>query len=147
MRDDDYCGGWGGGATCTKERACAILVPTAKVVSSSLRSPSDLTYLWNVCPVEGLLLCDGNCVNVVHRKVFWLRDPWHVRLVVPFEILIRVYRLKFSAGIIRSVAGPRRRPLTAKMRSKFLAAALLGHTLQSVPSILRILPLQVEVRS
>jgi len=27
------------------------------------------------------LLCDGNCVNVVHRKVFWLRDPWHVRLV------------------------------------------------------------------
>jgi len=43
MMDENYSGGWGGGASCTKVRARVIFVPNVNFVSSSLRSSSKLT--------------------------------------------------------------------------------------------------------
>jgi len=43
MKGEDY-GGWGGGASCTKVRACAVFATCDYVASSSLRSSLCLTY-------------------------------------------------------------------------------------------------------
>jgi len=43
MMGENYSGGWGGGASCMKVQACAVFVPNANVISSSLRSSSGLT--------------------------------------------------------------------------------------------------------
>ena len=44
MRDYIYCGGYGGGASFTEVQELVAFVPSSDVVSSSLRSSSDLTY-------------------------------------------------------------------------------------------------------
>jgi len=52
MRDDNYCGDHGGGASCTEARARAAFVPISYNVSLSHRSSSDLTFHDHfVCPV------------------------------------------------------------------------------------------------
>ena len=42
IRDESYCGGWGGGG-CTEVQVCVVFVARDGVVSLSLRSLSNLT--------------------------------------------------------------------------------------------------------
>jgi len=52
MRDENCCGGNGGGASCTDVRASVVFAACGGVFSSSLRSSSNLTF--SVLAIEGV---------------------------------------------------------------------------------------------
>jgi len=58
MRDENCCGGYGGGASCTEVRARMVFVPIANVVGSSLRSSSDLTFFFFTPSSAGAIAVD-----------------------------------------------------------------------------------------
>ena len=60
MNGEDYCGGWGGGASCTKVQARAIFAACDYVISSSLCSSLRLTSAASsstFVPTSTLILC------------------------------------------------------------------------------------------